>query len=292
MTTAPRSAAIVILLFGIAWTLPVQKGRIELTVANDAQPVAPQFEVRVRRNRLSVAGDARSAAHEQQLCETAARFFPAHVLDTSFRPLGVAPDWWETATFELIAALPGTLSPTARLRADSADIVALAQDVEAVRRRLLTLREVLPESVDLSLQISSAGPRVEADELCRRIYDAFEHGHIGFVESGTVMLTSAYPVLERVAALADACRDATLSIVGHTDSSGNEAQNRQLSLARAEAVADWLAGRGIDAGRLRVSGLGSSVPIADNATRLGRSQNRRIEVRLLAADAAIPASSD
>ena len=292
MSTAPRSAALAILLFGIAWTLPLQKGRLELTVTSDAQPVEPRFEVRVRRDRLSVAGDVRSAAHEQRLHETAARFFPSHVLDTSFRPLGLAPDWWEAATLELIAVLPGTLSPTARLRADAVDIVALAPDVEAVGQRLLALREVLPVNVDLSLQIESAGPRVEAEDLCRRIYDAFEHGHIGFVESGTVMLTSAYPVLERIAALADACRGATLSIDGHTDSSGNEAQNIRLSVARAQAVADWLAGRGIDADRMRVTGLGSSVPIADNATRLGRSQNRRIEVRLLPADAAIPASSD
>lgn len=280
-----------ILLFGIAWTLRLHHGGLGLTVASDAQPVAPRFEVRVRRDRLSVAGDVRSAAQEQRLRETAARFFPSHVLDTSFRPLGVAPDWWDAATSELIAALPGTLSPTARLQSGSLDVVALARDVEAARRRLLALRDVLPAGVGLSLQIESAGPRVDVDDLCRRIYDTFEHGHIGFVESGTVMLTSAYPVLDRIGTLADACRGATLSIVGHTDSSGDATQNRRLSVARAQAVADWLAGRGIDADRMRVSGLGSSVPIADNATRLGRSRNRRIEVRLLAADA-IPASSD
>lgn len=270
----------------------MQKGRLEATGGDDAQPVAPRFEVGVRRDTLSIAGDARSAAHEQQLRDTAARHFPSHVLDTSFRPLGAVPDWWEAATLELIAALPGTISPTARLRADAVSIAALAYDVEAAKRRLATLTDILPASIDVSLQIESAGPRVEADDLCRRIYAAFEHGHIGFIESGTVLLTSAFPVLDRIAALADACRDATLSIVGHTDSSGNEAQNRRLSLARAQAVADRLADRGIDAGRMRVSGLGSAVPIADNATRLGRGLNRRIEVRLLAADAAIPGPSD
>lgn len=267
-------------------------GKLGVTVDDDAQRVAPQFEVRVRRDTLSVAGDTRSAAHEQKLRESAALHFPSHVLDTSFRSLGLVPDWWEAATHELIAALPGTLSPTARLQDDSASIAALAHDVEAVRRRLATLGDTLPASVDVSLRIESAGPRIEAGDLCRRIYDDFEHGHIAFVESGTVFLTAAYPVLESIAALGDACRNATLSIVGHTDSSGNEAQNRRLSVARAEAVAAWLADRGIDADRMRVSGVGSTRPIADNATRLGRGLNRRIEVRLLAADAVTPESSD
>lgn len=272
--------------------VPVQQGSIGVAGADNAQAVAPRFEVRVRRDRLSVAGDARSMTHERQLRDALARHFPSHVLDTDIRALGLVPGWWEAATLELIGALPATLSPNARLQTDSLSIAALAHDTAAARRRLEALSEILPASVDVSLQIGSAGPRVKADSLCRRIFDAFEHGHIGFVESGTVLLTAAFPVLDRIAALADACRDATLSIVGHTDSSGNEIQNRRLSLARAEAVADWLANRGIDAGRMRVSGAGSTVPIADNATRLGRGLNRRIEVRLLAREAAIPESSD
>ncbi len=92
------------------------------------------------------------------------------------------------------------------------------------------------------------------------------------------MRTSALPVLERVAAFADACRDTLVSITGHTDSSGDENYNRALSLARARTVADWLQNRGIEPARLEVAGAGSSLPIADNATRFGRSLNRRIDI--------------
>jgi OOP family OmpA-OmpF porin len=51
-------------------------------------------------------------------------------------------------------------------------------------------------------------------------------------------------------------------------------------LLRANAVGDYLEEKGIDRGRLAISGAGSAVPIADNATRYGRSQNRRIEIAL------------
>lgn len=292
MSIAPRSAAILILFLGITWTIPLQTGRREATSNDAVQRGAAQFEVRVRRGTLYLSGDTRSARHEQQLRDAAAKHYASHALETSFRPLGLVPDWWEAATLGLIGALPITVSPGARLRADSLHIRALARDVEAAGRSLADLRDVLPRTVDVSLHLAGAGPRVDAAALCNRIYDDFEHGHIAFTESGTTMLTSAYPALERIASLADSCRDAALAIVGHTDSSGDEQQNRRLSLARAQAVADWLTGRGIDADRMIVGGVGSAAPIADNTTRIGRGLNRRIEVRLVAADAPNPVSSD
>jgi outer membrane protein OmpA-like peptidoglycan-associated protein len=292
LSNAPRSAAFFLLFVGLAWTIPLQTGRHGATNTNVLHPVTAQFDLRVRRGTLHLSGDTRSARHEQQLRDAAAERYPSHALEITFQPLGLVPDWWDAATLGLIAALPVTVSPAAHLRADSLHITALAHDVEAAGNSLADLRNILPQSIGVSLQLQSAGPRIEAGELCSRVYDDFEHGHIAFFESGTTMLTSAYPVLERIAALADACRDATLSIVGHTDSSGNEEQNLRLSLARAQAVADWLTARGLDADRMNVRGMGSSLPIADNATRIGRGLNRRIEVRLLAGDAAIPASSD
>ena len=94
------------------------------------------------------------------------------------------------------------------------------------------------------------------------------------------MRPSAYSELERVVALAAACRDATIAITGHTDSSGNEDWNLSLSLQRARAVGDWLVDRGVEADRIVVLGSGSSDPIASNETRYGRSLNRRIDIAL------------
>lgn len=67
-------------------------------------------------------------------------------------------------------------------------------------------------------------------------------------------------------------------VEGHTDSTGKEEANLKLSAARAKAVYDLLAKHGIPAERLASQGYGPKIPVADNATKEGRAQNRRVEV--------------
>jgi len=70
-----------------------------------------------------------------------------------------------------------------------------------------------------------------------------------------------------------------LEIQGHTDSSGEEAWNLVLSKKRAEAVRDYLYKKHhLPLHRMEVVGLGSSVPVADNSSRDGRAQNRRVDI--------------
>lgn len=68
-------------------------------------------------------------------------------------------------------------------------------------------------------------------------------------------------------------------IGGHTDSTGSDAANLALSLARAQAVRDALVVRGLPGSALSAGGYGASVPVADNATEDGRAANRRTAVR-------------
>lgn len=70
-------------------------------------------------------------------------------------------------------------------------------------------------------------------------------------------------------------------IAGHTDNVGKDADNLKLSQARAAAVKDYLAKRGINAVRLKAKGYGATKPIADNTTEDGRQTNRRTEVKIL-----------
>lgn len=69
-----------------------------------------------------------------------------------------------------------------------------------------------------------------------------------------------------------------LLIEGHTDSAGSAASNQVLSLKRANAVADYLATQGLSRSSMVTRGLGESSPIADNKTKTGRAQNRRVEI--------------
>lgn len=91
--------------------------------------------------------------------------------------------------------------------------------------------------------------------------------------------------LTRLASVLSTGSEGTINIVGHTDSIGDDASNQQLSIDRAQAVADFLVSAGVDEARLAVSGAGEAQPIASNTNDDGsdnpdgRAANRRVEVR-------------
>jgi outer membrane protein OmpA-like peptidoglycan-associated protein len=72
-----------------------------------------------------------------------------------------------------------------------------------------------------------------------------------------------------------------VEIGGHTDNSGSDVYNRQLSEKRAMSVYDYLTAAGIDKKRLLLKGYGPDVPVASNDTEEGRQLNRRIEFRII-----------
>ena len=72
----------------------------------------------------------------------------------------------------------------------------------------------------------------------------------------------------------------TVDVYGHTDSSGDDAYNLDLSNRRAISVATVLANQGLNQRRFYIQGMGEQDPIASNATESGRAQNRRVEIQL------------
>lgn len=85
-------------------------------------------------------------------------------------------------------------------------------------------------------------------------------------------------VLDKVADMLNTSpADEKVEIIGHTDSTGPEAYNQQLSERRAQSVADYLAGKGVS--NMSLKGMGESQPVADNGTREGRAMNRRVEIQ-------------
>ncbi|WP_285428740.1 OmpA family protein [Pseudomonas sp. lyk4-R2A-8] len=69
---------------------------------------------------------------------------------------------------------------------------------------------------------------------------------------------------------------------GHTDASGKETYNQQLSLRRAKSVATVLTGVGMKDENIQLRGLGSSQPVASNDTAAGRTENRRVSIVVIA----------
>lgn len=85
-------------------------------------------------------------------------------------------------------------------------------------------------------------------------------------------------VLDRFAATMNEHAVTTIQIVGHTDSTGSDAVNNPLSVARAQATRDRLVARGVAPQRIAIEGRGEREPIASNDTEAGRAQNRRVEI--------------
>ena len=91
---------------------------------------------------------------------------------------------------------------------------------------------------------------------------------------------SFYPALNKIASVIRQHDKTSVEVIGHTDSRGSEEYNQRLSERRAEAVANYLIGRGVDPSRITTSGRGESEPRATNSTEAGRQLNRRVEIFL------------
>lgn len=86
--------------------------------------------------------------------------------------------------------------------------------------------------------------------------------------------------LDKVADVISEYEKTAVHVIGHTDSTGSQSYNQQLSEQRAGSVARYLNSNGVQRERMRMSGRGELAPIADNNSSVGRSQNRRVEIYL------------
>lgn len=86
------------------------------------------------------------------------------------------------------------------------------------------------------------------------------------------------PTLDKVANVLNRYPKTNVTVVGHTDSTGSDSYNQQLSERRARNVADYMVGRGVNSGRMFSIGQGETQPRASNDTEAGRQLNRRVEI--------------
>ena len=85
-------------------------------------------------------------------------------------------------------------------------------------------------------------------------------------------------MVERVVSFLVGNPDYSLTVEGHTDSTGTDEYNQSLSERRAESVRQALINKGASSANVFAVGFGESRPVASNSTHQGRSQNRRVEI--------------
>ncbi len=105
-------------------------------------------------------------------------------------------------------------------------------------------------------------------------------GNITFATDSYRISPSFFPILDSIALVLKEFDKTSIDVAGYTDSTGSFEYNQKLSENRANSVTSYLISAGVAAGRIQTRGFGERYPIASNSSAMGRSQNRRVEIRI------------
>lgn len=154
------------------------------------------------------------------------------------------------------------LSEAARM---SAEADRLKDEVSENEKRLLAQKAELEALKDLQAKQTDRGMVLTL-------------GDVLFKTNEATLNQGAEVTIDRIAAFMIKYPDRTISIEGHTDNTGDEDYNYDLSLNRASAVMQALENRRVASNRITAFGKGEALPMADNNSESGRQQNRRVEI--------------
>ena len=216
---------------------------------------------------------ADQATHDVLLKSAAAVYGAANVADqlridpaTSAWACAAKPD-------ELFAWLKSGMRSGVTCNADGVVLTGVVASKADEDARVQSAKEFFGPNANIvdKLVIVAALPTVSKAEDVH-CGDSISAG-ITFATGSAVIDDAGRKLLDAIAP----CLTGPYEIGGHTDSTGSDEVNLPLSKSRADAVRDYLTGKGIAAGNLTTAGFGAERPIADNSTEEGRSRNRRIE---------------
>ncbi len=105
-------------------------------------------------------------------------------------------------------------------------------------------------------------------------------GNVTFDVNRSDLKTQFAPVLDSVAVVLAEYNKTLVDVTGHTDSTGSVNHNMNLSQQRADSVAGYLSGKGVESMRIITQGFGPHYPVASNDVANGRQANRRVELTL------------
>lgn len=125
------------------------------------------------------------------------------------------------------------------------------------------------------------GPVLQIEQIDRGVQIVLPSVVLFDVNKSTFNAAQAGPFLERLAGLLTRKTSKRVSVEGHTDSDGSAALNDALSKARAAAVAEAMAARGVQTSRMVTAGYSFNRPVASNSTEDGKRLNRRVELIVL-----------
>jgi len=152
--------------------------------------------------------------------------------------------------------------------------------VDATGCTLDTDKDGIPDYLDKCPTIAGTVENNGCPTLTKEVEILFKKALQGIkFETGKSNIKSvSYPILDAVVKVMKENPSYKLIIGGHTDNVGGESMNMTLSKDRADAVSNYLIGKGVPPTRISSAGYGFSKPVDDNSTAAGRTRNRRVEL--------------
>ncbi len=246
-------------------------------------PAGPAIGLSITRSksRLIIQGHVSSTAHEALLRQTAARRFPGAGLEIDVQQHSPMPPGWSLVTDAILHAMADTHSSNAFIDERHIGIHGIVTNTIAWSLSVDRMNKSLLNGMQLELNVVPVENSARFRRLCENlITKALHNRHVEFRESSAKLRTNALSLLDEIVEIATDCPTVSITVTGHTDNTGNESTNRELSTARAKTVVTYLIERGIEPQRLTANGAGSAGPIASNDDAAGRQVNRRIEFEM------------
>ena len=106
-------------------------------------------------------------------------------------------------------------------------------------------------------------------------------GNVTFATDSSDLSPAFFDVLTSVGKVMNEFESTVVEVAGHTDSTGSDAYNQQLSERRAASVASYLRSQNVRSERIITVGMGEQRPVADNSSAAGRQANRRVEITMV-----------
>jgi OOP family OmpA-OmpF porin len=164
------------------------------------------------------------------------------------------------------------------------------QEVSAISNAARSGAKAAQDTADAAMTgVNAANERITATEQATNArisaVDNFEVKNslvVNFKVGSAVLSADAKAKLDQLAMEALAQKGYVVEVTGFASAEGSETLNRTLSQRRADAVVQYLADSMVPLRRIITPfGFGTKMPLADNTTRAGREQNRRVEVKIL-----------
>jgi outer membrane protein OmpA-like peptidoglycan-associated protein len=278
-----------------------------ITQVHDGMTIAPKKNPyvwtaeRTADGGIKLSGFVPGRRHQQAILAEAQKLFPAGVEDETVVAAGhPTGPWSETAIVSLqqvallqsgsaqfagaVVTIRGQARDADAQRSIYAAAQGLARTYEGIADVTLSSTVPLPETPkEEAAQIVPVAPAAQrlAAADCQKILDeVMTNNTIEFASRSAKLRPSSHRLLDRMAQTAVDC-GTRYRITGHIDGTSVELGAGDLSQNRAEAVAEYLAAKGVAREQLVTVGADATQPAADNSTVEGQARNRRIEVSVL-----------